>query len=118
MTGAITMDEHVHRAITAGLRLRGEDVVTAQEDERRKTDDDLLLDRGQDVVLEVLIGGERIESYSGARPFPSALFLGYRGNKPYHVVAAFDAAQARVYVITAYEPSLAVFESDYRTRRK
>jgi hypothetical protein len=39
------MDEHVHRAITAGLRLRGVDVVTAQEDGRRKTDDDLLLNR-------------------------------------------------------------------------
>jgi uncharacterized protein DUF5615 len=42
---AIYMDEHVHRAITAGLRLRAVDVVTAQEDGRRKTDDDLLLDR-------------------------------------------------------------------------
>jgi hypothetical protein len=40
---------------------------------------------GQDVVLEVLSSGERIESYSGAKPFPSALFLGYGGNKPYHV---------------------------------
>jgi predicted nuclease of predicted toxin-antitoxin system len=45
VTVAIYMDEHVHRAITAGLRLRGVDVVTAQEDGRRRTDDDLLLDR-------------------------------------------------------------------------
>ncbi len=45
MTLANYMDEHVHRAITAGLRLRGVDGVTAQEDGRRKTDDDLLLDR-------------------------------------------------------------------------
>ena len=36
MSVAIYMDEHVHRAITAGLRLRGVDVVTAQEDGRRK----------------------------------------------------------------------------------
>jgi len=39
------MDEHVHRAITAGLRWRGVDVLTAQEDDRRRTPDDLLLDR-------------------------------------------------------------------------
>ena len=72
----------------------------------------------QRAAVEVLSSGQRIESYSGARPFPSALFLGYSGHKPYHVVAAFDEVRSRVYVITAYEPSLAVFESDYRTRRK
>jgi hypothetical protein len=39
------MDEHVHRAITEGLRLRGVNVLTAQEDGRRNTDDSILLDR-------------------------------------------------------------------------
>ncbi|MGC8988646.1 MAG: DUF4258 domain-containing protein [Verrucomicrobiia bacterium] len=72
----------------------------------------------QRVALDVLCSGERIEDYTEDRPFPSALFLGYSGGKPYHVVAAFDEANARVYVITAYEPSPDVFESDYRTRRK
>ncbi len=72
----------------------------------------------QRVDVEVLRSGERIDSYAGARPFPSALFLGYSGNKPYYVVAAFDEVRSRVYVITVYEPSLRVFESDYRTRRK
>jgi predicted nuclease of predicted toxin-antitoxin system len=42
---ALYMDEHVHRAISAGLRLRGVDVLTAQEDGRRETTDDVLLDR-------------------------------------------------------------------------
>lgn len=27
------MDEHIHRAITAGLRMRGVDVLTVQEDQ-------------------------------------------------------------------------------------
>lgn len=72
----------------------------------------------QRIAVEVLISGERIESYSGDKPFPSALFMGYSGKKPYHVVAAFDEGRSRAYVITAYEPSLAVFESDFRTRRK
>lgn len=43
------MDEHVHRAITAGLRLRGVDVLTAQEDGRSNIPDDVLLDRATEL---------------------------------------------------------------------
>jgi hypothetical protein len=43
------MDEHVHRAITASLRLRGVDVLTVQEDRRRNVDDSILLDRAADL---------------------------------------------------------------------
>lgn len=39
------MDVHVPFAITAGLRLRGVDVLTAQEDGTTEMDDDVLLDR-------------------------------------------------------------------------
>ena len=39
------MDVHVPFAITAGLRLRGVDVLTAQEDRAAELDDDVLLDR-------------------------------------------------------------------------
>ena len=39
------MDVHVHAAITEGLRLRGGDVLTAQEDEGRRLPDPALLDR-------------------------------------------------------------------------
>ena len=49
MTVALYMDEHVHRAITAGLRLRGVDVLTAQDDGRRHVPDDVLLDRASDL---------------------------------------------------------------------
>jgi|SRR5581483_11063428 len=59
-----------------------------------------------------------IRDYSEDRPLPSALFLGYIDGKPLHVVAALDEKNKEVFVITAYEPSLDVFESDYRTRRK
>lgn len=45
MAIALYMDEHVHRAITIGLRLRGVDVLTVQEDGRAATPDALLLDR-------------------------------------------------------------------------
>ncbi|HOC54789.1 MAG TPA: DUF4258 domain-containing protein [Verrucomicrobiota bacterium] len=73
---------------------------------------------GQNAVLEVLSSGERIRDYAEDRPFPSALFLGYIAGKPLHVVAACDEAKRRVFIITAYEPSLEVFEADYRTKRE
>jgi predicted nuclease of predicted toxin-antitoxin system len=43
------MDVHVHRAITDGLRLRGVEVVTAQEDGRRRFPDAELLDRASEL---------------------------------------------------------------------
>ncbi len=45
MTLALYLDENMARAIAIGLRVRGIDVLTAQEDNRRKTDDSVLLDR-------------------------------------------------------------------------
>lgn len=45
MAIALYMDEHVHRAITVGLRLRGIDVLTVQEDGFRNTPDPVILDR-------------------------------------------------------------------------
>ena len=72
----------------------------------------------QQAVLDVLLQGERIRDYAEDRPFPSALFLGYVSGKPLHVVAACDEANGSAFIITAYEPSLEVFESDYRTKKK
>ena len=43
------MDEHVHRAITTSLRLRGVDVLTAQDDGRRHVPDPVLLDRATEL---------------------------------------------------------------------
>ena len=45
MTIALYMDEHVRRSITMGLRVRGVDVLTVQEDGRAGTPDPILLDR-------------------------------------------------------------------------
>ncbi|MBI4662206.1 MAG: DUF4258 domain-containing protein [Verrucomicrobia bacterium] len=79
-----------------------------------------LAERGiaQSAVLEVLASGERIRDYTEDRPFPSALFLGYVGGRPLHVVASCDELNGQAFIITAYEPSLAVFEADYRTKRQ
>jgi Domain of unknown function (DUF5615) len=42
---ALYMDQHVPRAITLGLRLRGVDVITAHEDGTSEMEDPDLLDR-------------------------------------------------------------------------
>ena len=78
-----------------------------------------MLERGlsRSVVLEVASHGEVIEDYSADRPIPSALLLGWDKERPIHVVLSIEP-DGEIYIITAYEPSLDVFESDYRTRRK
>jgi len=43
------MDAHVPGAVTRGLRLRGVDVITAQDDGRDELDDPLLLDRATEL---------------------------------------------------------------------
>ncbi len=45
MTVPLFLDVHVHRAIVVGLRLRGVDLVTAQEDGSARLSDPELLDR-------------------------------------------------------------------------
>ena len=45
MAVALYMNQHVPRAITVGLLLRGVDVVTAHEDGASRMDDSELLDR-------------------------------------------------------------------------
>lgn len=73
---------------------------------------------GRSEILQVVLAGERIEDYPDSKPFPSALFLGWSGTRPLHVVTAYDSSGDRVFVITAYEPDLEHFEAGFRTRRK
>ncbi len=49
MSLSFYMDENVHRAITSGLRLRGIDVLTVQEDGRRRLRDPKVLDRATEL---------------------------------------------------------------------
>jgi hypothetical protein len=62
------MDVHVRRAVTAGLRLRGIDVLTAQEDGAAELDDDRLLDRATELG-RVLVSQDEDLLREGARRF-------------------------------------------------
>ncbi len=70
------------------------------------------------MVIEVLLTGERIEDYPDDTPFPSALFSKIIRQRPIHVVVAYDSISEWAFVITAYEPDLEYFESDFKTRRR
>jgi hypothetical protein len=69
-------------------------------------------------VVRTLLEGERIEDYPTDSPLPSALFHGWSGTRPLHVVAAYSSARKTVYVITVYEPDSMHFEDDRKTRRE
>lgn len=78
-----------------------------------------MLERGvsrQD-VFHVLLSGEQIEDYPEDTPFPSALFLGWTGREPLHVVVALDSMTGQAYIITTYRPDLDHFEGDFKTRK-
>lgn len=79
-----------------------------------------LLERGisQSRVLECARLGVCIQAYPDDTPFPSALVFAMADNEPLHVVAAFDKEAIKAYIITAYTPSLDIFEPDFTTRKK
>jgi hypothetical protein len=78
-----------------------------------------MLERGlsRKVVLNIAENSEIIEDYTSDRPVPTVLLFGWDGKRPVHVVLALEP-DGQVAIITAYEPTLDVFEPDFRTRKK
>jgi len=62
--------------------------------------------------------GEVIERYPDDRPYPSRLVLGWREDRPLHVVVAEQAEADTLIVITVYEPNPALWEDDFKRRRQ
>lgn len=69
-------------------------------------------------VIDTINNGEIIARYPEDIPFPSFLVLGKAGALPLHAVYALDRSGKSCHVITAYIPDQAVWENDFRTRRK
>ena len=76
MSVALYMDEHVHRAITAGLRMRSVDVLTTQEDERTGTPDPILLDRATSLQRVLFSQDEDLLAEAKRRQAGSVDFAG------------------------------------------
>lgn len=85
----------------------------------RKHTVERMLARGisRDEVLTVLDAYEVIQRYDHDKPFPSVLLLGFPNSRPIHIVISFNEIDAIVFVITAYEPDLTIFESDFKTKK-
>ena len=69
-------------------------------------------------VAKVLSEGEEIVAYPDDVPYPSRLLLGWRGDRPLHVVAAYNAQDDEQIVITVYEPEVALWEDGFRRKRQ
>ncbi len=79
-----------------------------------------MFERGitEEDVRHVLETGEIIERYPDDRPYPSQLVLGWREDRPLHVVVAEQAEADTLIVITVYEPNPVLWEDDFKRRRR
>lgn len=67
-------------------------------------------------VRSVLQKNEVIATYPEDKPYPTRLLLGWRADRPLHVVAAFSTADDEQIVIAVYEPDPAQWEDGFRRR--
>ncbi|MBM3315803.1 DUF4258 domain-containing protein [candidate division WOR-3 bacterium] len=79
-----------------------------------------MFERGISVadVTAVLEHGDVIQEYPADMPYPSRLILGWRDNRPLHVVVADDRVAGILVVVTAYEPDPALWEAGFRRKTK
>jgi hypothetical protein len=73
----VYMDVHVKAAITAGLRRRGIDVVTAQEDGGAHLEDVALLDRATALQRVLFSQDDDLLAIARERQAPGVFFAGF-----------------------------------------
>jgi len=67
-------------------------------------------------VTQALLSGEIIEQSPNDEPLPSILVLGYTSDdKPLHIAVSVD--DDVIWLVTAYFPTLAIWEANYKTRK-
>ncbi len=78
-----------------------------------------MFERGisRDDVRHVIDNGEVIREYPDDTPFPSRLLLGWRENRPLHVVAAYNDDD-QIIIITVYEPDPEIWETDFKKKKE
>ncbi|MEA3350630.1 MAG: DUF4258 domain-containing protein [Chloroflexota bacterium] len=68
-------------------------------------------------IRDVLTNGETIENYPNDTPYPSRLVLGWRCNRPMHVVVANNVEENQWIVVTVYEPTPARWGANFKRRK-
>ena len=71
-----------------------------------------------DEVKNVINKGEIVINYPTDKPYPSRLVVAILNNRPLHVVYSYNKNSNTIIVVTAYEPSLELWENNYKTRKK
>lgn len=69
-------------------------------------------------VENVLENGVNIMDYPDDKPLPSKLLFSIINLRPLHVVCSYNIENQTTIVITAYEPSIEIWENDFKTRKK
>jgi hypothetical protein len=69
-------------------------------------------------VRAALATGDVIREYSDDTPYPSRLILGWRGERPLHVVAADNHEARETIIITVYQPDPDQWEPDFRSKKR
>jgi len=72
----------------------------------------------KDAVLSTINNSEIIQEYLEDLPYPSYLILQNTKGHPIHVVLAFDESKKICYIVTVYEPDIAIWNDDFRSSRK
>jgi uncharacterized protein DUF4258 len=69
-----------------------------------------------DNVKFVIENGEVIITYPNDKPYPSYLILDYINRRPLHVVLGKDDSLERCIVVTAYEPDINIWKTDFKSK--
>ena len=71
-----------------------------------------------EVVKRAMQAGEVIEDYPNDLPYRSILLLHFEDGRALHIVAGVDETESTCHIVTAYFPDSALWNTDFRTRRK
>jgi len=69
-------------------------------------------------VEHVIKYGELLKEYPDDNPYPSKLLFAVYDNRPIHVVCSFNEDDKIIIIVTVYEPSIEIWGSNFRKRKK
>lgn len=71
-----------------------------------------------DEFKEAMLHAEIVEYYEDDYPLPSALILGFTfSGRPLHAVVALDKSSEILWIITLYEPTMELWDKQFKIRR-
>ena len=71
-----------------------------------------------DEVIGIIENNEVINEYPNDKPYPSFLLLGFVKSRAIHIVLGKNIKENWCIVITAYEPTLDIWENDFKRKRR